>query len=388
MRLLQLELVVAAVAAGVLIFRRHRSWFIKGAATTTSWIIKKSIATTFSEPLLTRRPTRLLRSLPVEAVPARLSCAFYFDLEAASNRGESHGEPHDLGAAQLAEYLRRVHDVGAALDGLHEYVVATLCSLTESDQHRSIMVADGRALDTGNGPVCLGDVSVSLGEGDLFMADRLIGGTRVLSDHRTQHRITCNGGCRIEGGTFDVSNGDIWIGHGTSVQAGALICGPAIIGSNCAIRHNAFIRGDVAIGHGSVIGCEIKHALTLDEAELPHHGYVGDSLLGHKAHFGAGACTANFPLFANRAPAVEIEGIRYDLGRSKFGAVLGDGAQLGCQSVTEPGTLLGANTHCYPLSRLRGLYGPDALVKNRGVEVVPLVERDSSGCAARTTGVL
>ena len=119
----------------------------------------------------------------------------------------------------------------------------------------------------------------------------------------------------------------------------------------------------------------MKHALTMDEVELPHHGYVGDSLLGHKAHFGSGACTANFPLFANRAPAIEIESARYDLGRRKFGAVLGDGAQLGCQSVTEPGTLLGPNTHCYPLSRLRGLYGPDVLVKNRtGVEVVPLQE--------------
>ena len=100
-------------------------------------------------------------------------------------------------------------------------------------------------------------------------------------------------------------------------------------------------------------------------------GYCGDSLLGHCAHFGCGAVTANFPLFAGSRPALTLRGARYDLGRRKLGAVLGDHCQLGCGSVTEPGCLLAPNTHAYPLSRLpRGVYGPRELLKSR-----PRIER-------------
>ena len=109
----------------------------------------------------------------------------------------------------------------------------------------------------------------------------------------------------------------------------------------------------------------------LSSPRLPHTGYCGDTLLGHHAHFGCGAVTANFPLFAGSRPAITLRGARYDLGRRKFGAVLGDYCQLGCGSVTEPGCLLAPNTHAYPLSRLpRGVYGPRELLKNR-----PRIER-------------
>ena len=96
---------------------------------------------------------------------------------------------------------------------------------------------------------------------------------------------------------------------------------------------------------------ELKHVIALDEAELPHTGYCGDSLLGRHAHFGCNALTANFPLLPGTLPSVDVRGIRYTL-RRKFGAVLGDGSQLGCGSVTEPGCMLAPQTHAYPLCRL------------------------------------
>ena len=104
---------------------------------------------------------------------------------------------------------------------------------------------------------------------------------------------------------------------------------------------------------------------------VPHTGYCGDSLLGHHAHFGCGAVTANFPLFATSRPTLTVRSTRYDLCRCKFGAVLGDGSQLGCGSVTEPGCLIAPDTHVYPLCRLAcGVYGPHELLKNR-----PAIER-------------
>lgn len=140
------------------------------------------------------------------------------------------------------------------------------------------------------------------------------------------------------------------------------------------MRHGAYIRGDVVLGAGCVVGGELKHALALDHCELPHYGYCGDSLLGYKAHFGCGSLTANLPLLGDSKPSVDIGERRYMLGRKKVGAVVGDHVQLGCGTVTEPGCLLAPRTLCYPLTRLaRGCYGPNELLKNRPtIERVPL----------------
>ena len=116
--------------------------------------------------------------------------------------------------------------------------------------------------------------------------------------------------------------------------------------------------------------------VALDGCELPHHSYCGDSLLGHRAHLGCGAVTANFPLFESSSPSLRVaSGARVALGRRKIGAVLGDRCQLGCNSVTDPGTFLAPNTHAYPLSRLRaGVYGPGEILKPRQVvERAPLL---------------
>ena len=179
-------------------------------------------------------------------------------------------------------------------------------------------------------------------------------------------------GAKVLGGTFDLSGGSIYIGAHVVVEPGALIRGPAYIGDDCIIRHGAYIRGDVILGQGGVYGGELKNVLALDGCEVPHHSYCGDSLLGHRAHLGCGAVTANFPLFSTSTPSVRIaSGARVSLGRRKLGAVLGDHCQLGCNSVTDPGTFLAPNTHSYPLTRLRaGIYGPDEIIKPR-----PAIER-------------
>jgi len=308
-----------------------------------------------------------LRSLAQEAVPLRLRTEFYFDLDSAIDRGCEH-----------ARYLREARDIGAALDGLHEHVLETLrahASAMPTDKTKSKQVlVNSRSTDTGGCVgLIIGRLDVYVGKGAVFMPERLIGS--ASDDPARVPLLMMGDGACVQGGTFDVSAGDIWLGAGASVEPGALIRGPCILGAECSLRRGAYIRGDVLLGNGSIVGCEMKHAIALDGAELPHHGYVGDSLLGYRAHFGCGAVTANFPLFPTSLPSVDIEGVRYDLGRRKFGAVVGDRSQLGCQSVTEPGCLLGPDTHTYPHSRLpRGIYGPGELLKNRPcIEVAPLV---------------
>ncbi|HAO79837.1 MAG TPA: UDP-N-acetylglucosamine diphosphorylase, partial [Verrucomicrobia subdivision 3 bacterium] len=116
------------------------------------------------------------------------------------------------------------------------------------------------------------------------------------------------------------------IGEGTVVEPGAMIKGPAIIGKNCQIRHNAYIRENVIIGDGCVVGnsSELKNSLLFNGAQVPHFNYVGDSILGHKAHLGAGVKISNVKLFPGNIE-VEVDGVPRDTGLRKFGALLGDG---------------------------------------------------------------
>jgi len=135
---------------------------------------------------------------------------------------------------------------------------------------------------------------------------------------------------------------DVFIGEGTLVEDGAMIKGPAIIGRNCQIRHNAYIRDQVIIGDRCVIGnsCEIKNSLIFNEAAVPHFNYVGDSILGWKAHLGAGVKISNVKLVPGTV-AVEFEGKRFDTGLRKFGALLADEAEIGCNAVLNPGSIIG-----------------------------------------------
>lgn len=168
----------------------------------------------------------------------------------------------------------------------------------------------------------------------------------------------------------------VWIGEGTVVEDGAMIKGPAIIGRNCEIRHNAYIRENVIIGDGCVVGnsSEIKNAILFNNAVVPHFNYVGDSILGWKAHLGAGVKISNFKLVPGNI-MVEWEGRRIDTGLRKFGALVGDRAEVGCNAVLNPGSIVGRDCVVYPNTNWRGVLKPGCIVKNRAEQQI--IERQA-----------
>jgi NDP-sugar pyrophosphorylase family protein len=168
------------------------------------------------------------------------------------------------------------------------------------------------------------------------------------------------------------------IGEGTMLEDGVMIAGPAVIGRNCQIRHNAYIRQNVVIGDGCVVGnaTEIKNSILLNKAQAPHFNYVGDSILGFKAHLGAGAKISNFKVFPGNI-TVEIDGRPFDTGLRKFGALLGDRCEIGCNAVLSPGSILGRESVVYPNVTWRGILPERMIVKNKAAhEIVPRQSRE------------
>jgi len=163
----------------------------------------------------------------------------------------------------------------------------------------------------------------------------------------------------------------VFIGEGTVVEDGVMIKGPAIIGRNCEIRHNAYIRQNVIIGDNCIVGnsCEVKNSFFFNHAVAPHFNYVGDSILGYKAHLGAGVKISNFKLTPGNI-SVEIRGKRLDTGLRKFGALVGDETDIGCNTVLNPGSIIGRGSVLYPNTNWRGVLEPNSIVKNRGVQEV------------------
>ncbi len=170
--------------------------------------------------------------------------------------------------------------------------------------------------------------------------------------------------------------GDIVIGPGSVVEPGAYIAGPTLIGANCEIRHGAYVRGGVILGDGCVVGhaSEVKNAIFLPGAHAPHFAYVGDSVLGRRVNLGAGTKLSNLTLVSAKDPAtgkrptlqLAIEGELYDTGLTKLGAILGDDAQTGCNSVLNPGVLLGRRSLVYANASVpKGFYPADSIVKLR-----------------------
>ena len=163
----------------------------------------------------------------------------------------------------------------------------------------------------------------------------------------------------------------VFIGEGTVLEDGVMIKGPAIIGQNCQIRHNAYLRENVIIGDGCVVGnsSELKNSLLFNGAQAPHFNYIGDSILGHKAHLGAGVKISNFKLLPGNI-LVEIDGQPFDTGLRKFGALLGDRAEAGCNAVLNPGSILGRAAIVYPNVFWRGILPANMIAKNKaGIDV-------------------
>ena len=168
---------------------------------------------------------------------------------------------------------------------------------------------------------------------------------------------------------YTLASENLLVGEGVRIHPTATVDGPTIIGNNTEIRPGAFIRGRVIIGAGCVVGnsTEIKGSVLLDGVQVPHYNYVGDSILGYKAHTGAGVVCSNLK---SDGKAVVVHGERdYETGLRKLGAILGDYADIGCNSVLNPGTRGGKRTTVYPLTRLRGVYPSGCIVKSENVYV-------------------
>lgn len=156
----------------------------------------------------------------------------------------------------------------------------------------------------------------------------------------------------------------VWIAKTAVVSSTAGITGPCIICEGAEIRHCAFIRGNVIVGTGATVGnsTELKNSILFDEVQVPHYNYIGDSILGYKAHMGAGAVTSNVKSDRTLV-AVKESGIKIETGLKKFGAILGDNVEVGCNSVLNPGTVIGRNASVYPLSSVRGVIPADCIYK-------------------------
>ena len=155
----------------------------------------------------------------------------------------------------------------------------------------------------------------------------------------------------------------VLIGKGVKIYPNVTIEAPAIIGAGCEIRPGAFIRGSVITGENCVIGnsSELKNCVLLDNVQVPHYNYVGDSVLGNFAHMGAGSICSN--LKSDGKPVVIHGECEYETGLRKIGAILADHADIGCGCVLNPGTVVGKNTSVYPLTALRGVYPENSIVK-------------------------
>lgn len=159
---------------------------------------------------------------------------------------------------------------------------------------------------------------------------------------------------------------DVWIAKSATVAPTAYIKGPAIIGENAEIRHCAFIRGKAIIGEGAVVGnsTEVKNSILFNKALAPHYNYVGDTILGYKAHMGAGSITSNVKS-DKKLVAVKNGTEKIETGLKKFGAMIGDEVEVGCGTILNPGTVIGKNSNIYPLSSVRKVVPANSIYKNQ-----------------------
>ena len=160
---------------------------------------------------------------------------------------------------------------------------------------------------------------------------------------------------------------NVWIARSARIAPTAYINGPVIICENAEVRHCAFIRGSAIVGAGAVIGnsTELKNCIIFNNAQVPHYNYVGDSILGYKAHLGAGSITSNLKSDKSLV-TIPVEDERLATGLKKFGAIVGDNVEVGCNSVLNPGTVVGRNTNIYPLSMVRGFVSENSIYKKKG----------------------
>ncbi len=177
-------------------------------------------------------------------------------------------------------------------------------------------------------------------------------------------------GSRLPEDIYEKRGEDIWVAKSARIAPTACLNGPLIIDEDAEIRHCAFVRGSAIVGKGAVVGnsTELKNVVLFNKVQVPHYNYVGDSILGCKAHMGAGSITSNVKSDKTLV-VVKGEGISIETGLKKMGAMLGDHVEVGCNSVLNPGTVIGRNSNIYPTSMVRGVIPANSIYK-KSTEIV------------------
>lgn len=180
-------------------------------------------------------------------------------------------------------------------------------------------------------------------------------------------------GATLDKEMFEERGKNIWVAKSAKVAPTACLTGPLIIDEGAEIRHCAFIRGSAIIGKNTVIGnsTEIKNDIIFNNVQVPHYNYVGDSILGYMSHMGAGSITSNVKSDKSQVVVKDCYDTKEEIptGLKKFGAMLGDHVEVGCNSVLNPGTVVGRNSHIYPLSMVRGVVPENSIFKNKDTVV-------------------
>ena len=298
-----------------------------------------------------------LLNLPHEEVPAPFKVETYFDLKA-------HPFKHE---AMFKD--PKVTNVVSAIHAIGGYTKAWLSeNLPKLEAERDVEVFTDT---TPNNAPSEGSFRVALEKGAGFRPTQVIG----VPDGESPNTVYVAAGACVAGKIY-LNDGSLYIGEGISIEDGATIKGPAVIGKNNEIRCGAYFRGNLLIGDGGTFRGELKNVVMFDKANFPHPGYVGDSLCGYMSHFGNQATAANLGIFEGvrerdkrKNLVLRHEGRAYDLGGPKLGIILGDFSQVGCNSVSDPGTFLAPYTIVYQLTRInKGFYGPNVLLKNKPIE--------------------
>lgn len=178
------------------------------------------------------------------------------------------------------------------------------------------------------------------------------------------HDFIISLGERLPKEIYEERGEHIWVAKSAKVAPTACLNGPLIVDEDAEIRHCAFVRGNAIVGKGAVVGnsTELKNVILFNKVQVPHYNYVGDSILGYKSHMGAGSITSNVKSDKTLV-TVKGEGISIETGLKKMGAMLGDNVEVGCNSVLNPGTVIGRNTNIYPTSMVRGVIPADSIYK-------------------------
>lgn len=181
------------------------------------------------------------------------------------------------------------------------------------------------------------------------------------------HDFICEWGNSLSTQDYEKRAENVWIAKTAKIASTASINGSVIIGRGAEIRPGAFIRGNAIVGEGTVVGnsTELKNVILFNKVQVPHYNYVGDSILGFHSHMGAGAITSNVKSDKTLVK-ISVKNERIETGLKKMGAILGDYVEVGCNSVLNPGTIVGKNTTIYPLSMIRGFIPSNSIYKNQG----------------------